>query len=125
MQYPYLNQDPENHAASKCLFWWQEGADSERDCSDSEAFVELSQLSEAEFQRHSMSLGFQWFIAACSPCGSWQSWQPSSNNGCCVLNHLFLWTCRSKKQERCFVVIKVTLVRASCPRNVGGETVLI
>lgn len=30
MRYPYLNQDAEYRAANKYLFWWQEGADSEK-----------------------------------------------------------------------------------------------
>lgn len=50
MQYPCLNRDADAHAASKCLFRWQEEAVAEERLSDPVAFVERGHLLVAELR---------------------------------------------------------------------------
>lgn len=50
MQYPCLNRDADAHAASKCLFRWQEEAVAEERLLDPGAFVERGHLLVVELR---------------------------------------------------------------------------
>lgn len=102
MQYPDLNQDAENCAASMCLFWWQAGADSEDTSTDPVAVLELSRLSVAGFQgcsTYPLSNGLKLYIHLVCLC---DCWSPDSNTvGVCQKTFFFGHAGAGKRRDVC------------------------